>query len=207
MLKFIDKNDFLLPQSFTRVDDDTVSWVYDDGTAVHSGVIRKGFTRTTQVQNGTETVVIGQDDEGNDITEEQPVFETQTIDIYQALLDSGVTIEPAPLQPIIDNAIRTINAMRDEAVNSPIDYDGYQYQADDKSVMNIMGAILAGVSVDWITVDNQTVTLTETDLQQLGTAIANRKTALTYQARTYKDEVSALTDAQSIESYINSLSF
>lgn len=121
MLKFIDENDFSLVDEFKENDDGSVTWIWDEGEGLptHSGIIRKGFTRTIQVQNGTETVVVGteqvqtdtelvvvgQDEEGNDITEEQPVYVTQdvteeqpvfvdqVIDVYQALLDSGVEIK------------------------------------------------------------------------------------------------------------------
>lgn len=61
MLKFIDENDFLLVDTFKENEDGSVSWVWDEGEGLptHSGVIREGFTRTTQVQDGTESVQVG----------------------------------------------------------------------------------------------------------------------------------------------------
>ena len=96
MLTFIDENDFLLVETFQENTDGTVS-VACSGWG---GIIWPGFTRTTQVQTGTTPVVTGQDENGDDITEEQPVFEDVTVDVwakYCELRDNGtITVQPVP---------------------------------------------------------------------------------------------------------------
>lgn len=106
MLKFIDENDFLLVDTFKENEDGTVSWVWDEGEGLptHSGVIREGFKRYTQEQQGTEEVAVRQEpvlDEGGnptyyedtgeqifeDITEEQPVMVDVEIDVWAKLLE------------------------------------------------------------------------------------------------------------------------
>lgn len=52
MLKFIDENDFLLVDKYKQNDDGSVSWIYNDGNATHSGFIREGMTRV----DGDETI-------------------------------------------------------------------------------------------------------------------------------------------------------
>ena len=64
MLKFIDENDFLLVEQFKENFDGTVQWFYQNS----NGCLKTGFTRTTQIQTGTTPVVIGQDENGDDIS-------------------------------------------------------------------------------------------------------------------------------------------
>lgn len=61
MLQFINEDDFLKVDTFKENEDGSVSWIWDEGEGLptHSGVIREGFTRTTQVQDGTESVQVG----------------------------------------------------------------------------------------------------------------------------------------------------
>lgn len=96
MLKFIDENDFLLVEQFKENVDGTVQWFHQNS----NGYLKTGFTRTTQIQTGTTPVVIGQDESGNDITEQQPVFEDVTIDVWAKfceLRDNGtITVQPVP---------------------------------------------------------------------------------------------------------------
>jgi len=95
-LLFNNDSDFLAADSFQLKSDGTVevrhgNWV---------GGLWPGFTRTNQVQTGTTPVVIGQDENGDDITEEQPVFEDVTVDVwakYCELRDNGtITVQPVP---------------------------------------------------------------------------------------------------------------
>lgn len=87
MLKFIDENDFLLVDTYKENEDGSVSWIYDEGEGLptHSGIIREGFERFTQVQDGIDEIVIGQDEEGNNIIEEQPKMVDIQIDVWDAL--------------------------------------------------------------------------------------------------------------------------
>ena len=55
------ESDFLKVDTFKENEDGSVSWVWDEGEGLptNSGVIREGFTRTTQVQDGTASVQVG----------------------------------------------------------------------------------------------------------------------------------------------------
>lgn len=89
-LTFIDDGDFEKAESFIQKKSGAVEWRFENNV----GEIRDGFIREWDEQVGTETVVIGQDAEGEDITEEQPVFERRTKDVWLRLeeLDAAGTI-------------------------------------------------------------------------------------------------------------------
>jgi len=177
MLKFIDENDFDLVDEFTENEDGSVSWIYDDGVSVHSGLIRNGFKRQIQVQTGTELVVTGKDENGDDVTEEQPVFETQEIDVWQTLHSlnadpsSPVTIQK--LSQSTKDAIakeqqrQALKAQRETALNEMVhDFgDGRVVQVRPSDLINFQTAIATGIDRDWILADNSIATLTVADMQ------------------------------------------
>lgn len=217
MLKFIDENDFLLVDEYKTNTDGSIAWTYDEGidAPTHCGVIRDGFIRTKDVQTGTETVIVGQDENGDDITEERPVFEEVTINVWDKLqelvADGTVTIEPLPIEPEKESAKQAINTLRDNLIASGVDYTvagtAYTFQTDPQSILDIMGAVIAGVSVTWLTSDNQEVLMTATDLQGLGAAVVTHKESYVYQARTHKDNIEACTTKAEIDTYMASLSW
>lgn len=58
MLNFTNENDFLLVDKYKQ-NDGAVSWTYSDGNSTHSGFLLAGMTREIQVQDGTESVLVG----------------------------------------------------------------------------------------------------------------------------------------------------
>lgn len=206
MLNFINENDFLLVDKYKQNEDGSVSWSYSDGNAVHSGLISEGFTRTIQVQDGTESVKAGY----KGAYEEQPKYKTETVDIwakFQALVSKGaITLETEHL--LLEqkqSAKDSINATRDELNDADIEYNGYTFQAGAQSREDIMGAVVTGGDTIWLTRDNQEIEMSAEDMRGLGIAIATRKKFLVYKARHFKDAQGELSDEASIKAFIKNL--
>lgn len=239
MLKFIDENDFLLVNIFKENEDGSVSWVYEEGENLptHTGLIREGFTRenqvqtgvkqvksgTEQVQIGEEEVVIGQDDEGNDITEtqpvyetkdvysEEPVFETQVIDVWQKLKElennNTILIEPVDLSSILERAKQIIDAARDDKIAGGVEFEGDRYQTKPVNITDMLEAVVADRNTQWLTEDNTVVAMPVTKLKGLVNAVADLKELYIYKARQHKDNVLQLTTKEDIDEYMSNLSW
>lgn len=226
MLNFINDNDFLLVDKYKQNDDGSVSWIYNDGNAAHSGFIREGMTRSIQVPDGAEQVKVGEklalDSEGNQkldddglplfepAFEEQQKYKAETVDIwakFQALVSKGaITLQTEHL--LLEQKIRAqaaINSERDLIHGSGIEYNGHTFQTDAQSISDIMGAIVTDTDTVWLTTDNYQVDMAIEDMKALGIAIANRKKFLVYKAREFKDAVEALTSEQEINEFISNL--
>lgn len=232
MLKFIEESDFLKVDTFKENEDGSVSWVWDEGegSPTHSGVIREGFKRFTQVQDGVEEVVVRQepvlDEEGNptyyddtgeqifqDITEEQPKMVDVEIDVWEKLWElyndseSPVSIESVDLDLIKTNAKQQINSQRDALISGGVLHNGSTFQTDATSIMDIMGAIMSGIDTTWLTADNQQVPMTNTDMIALGQAVAHHKESLVFKAREHKDNIESLLTKVDIEDYMTNLTW
>ncbi|TMO16728.1 hypothetical protein CWB59_12470 [Pseudoalteromonas sp. S326] len=226
MLNFINDNDFLLVDKYKQNDGESVSWTYKDGGTLHSGVIRKGMTSTTQVPDGTELVKVGEklalDNEGNQkldgygqslfepVYEDQPKYKTETVDIWdklQTMIAQGnVVVDTSHLLGEAKTTAKgIINSTHDKLNNADIDYNGYTFQAGEQSKSDIMGAVVTGTDTIWLTRDNQEVEMSAEDMRGLGIVIANRKKSLVYKARHFKDALDELNDETEIEFFINNL--
>ncbi|MBM68188.1 MAG: hypothetical protein CME43_01760 [Haliea sp.] len=213
MLTFIDENDFLKVDTFKENEDGAVSWVWDEGEGLptHSGVIREDFKRYTQEQQGTEEVVVGQDEEGNDITEEQPKMVDVEINVWEKLWElhddsnSDVSVSPIGIDLLRNNAKSSINSLRDGYIHGGVEFNNHTYQTDQQSISDLMGAVLSGVDTTWLTVDNIEVELTSSELQQLGQTVAAHKKHYVYKARQHKDYINALETQQEIDNYMANL--
>ena len=226
MLKFIDDNDFLLVDKYKQNDDGSVSWIYNEGNATHSGFIREGMTRTIQVPDGAEQVKVGEklalDSEGNQkldddglplfepAFEEQQKYKDEIVDIWAKLKEQveqgAITIEADHL--LLEqkqSAKDSINATRDALNDADIEYNGYTFQAGAQSREDIMGAVVTGGDTIWLTRDNQEIEMSAEDMRGLGIAIANRKKFLVYKARHFKDALDELNDETEIKDFINNL--
>lgn len=226
------ESDFLKVDTFKENEDGSVSWVWDEGEGlpIHSGVIREGFTRSTQVQDGTEEVVIDQlpvlDEEGNptfyedtgeqifqDITAEQSKFATVEINVWDTLWElhsdpnSPVTVESVDLSLIKDNAKQLVNRQRDSLISGGVVHNGHTFQTDSTSIVDIMGAIMSGIDTTWLTADNQQVAMTNVDMQALGQAVAHHKETLVFKARVHKDNIESLSTKAEIDDYVANLSW
>lgn len=232
MLKFIDENDFLLVDTYKENEDGSVSWVYDegDGLPTHSGIIREGFKRFTQEQQGVQEVVVGQepvlDGEGNpeyyddtgepilqDIVDEQPKMVDVEIDVWAKLWelhnDSTVSINvlPVDIQLLRDNAKQRVNSQRDILINGGVSLNGHTFQTDATSIIDMMGAIMAGIDTTWLTSDNQQVPMTNADMIALGGAVAAHKERLVFKARVHKDNIESTLTKADIDDYVATMSW
>jgi hypothetical protein len=184
MLKFIDESDFLLVDTYKENEDGSVSWVWDEGERLptHSGIIREGFKRYTQEQQGIETIVIGQDDEGNDITEEQPKMVDVEIDVWAKLLEKetsgAIFIQRLTAEDKDELAqqqqISQFKSQRQQQLDTSVvtTSGGNKYDADEQSISRMANAILAaqrrGVNdIKWSLADTPTGVMTDVTLADL----------------------------------------
>ena len=184
MLKFIDENDFLLVDTYEENEDGSVSWIYDEGEGLptHSGIIKEDFTRPKTVENGTEQVQVDTDEEGEPVFETQPTFTTETIDVWQTMLnkeqrgeifiqwrtqedkdaadaEQQIQAFKSNRQTLLDNAAVTTS-------------NNNQYDADEASISRMANAILAaqdaGISaLFWSLADTGTGVMTIVSLADI----------------------------------------
>lgn len=184
MLKFIDENDFLLVDTFKENEDGSVSWVWDEGEGLptHSGVIREGFKRYTQEQQGTEEVVVGQDEDGNDVIEEQPKMVDVEIDVWAKLLEKEsenvIFIQRLTAEDkdklAQQQQISQFKSQRQQQLDTSVvtTSGGNKYDADEQSISRMANAIIAaqdaGVEdLSWSLADTGTGVMTTVTLGEL----------------------------------------
>lgn len=193
MLKFIDENDFLLVDTYKENEDGSVSWVYDEGEGLptHSGVIREGFKRFTQYPDGSD----------------------KEVDVWAKLWELhndeqvSINVLPVDIKLIRDNAKQVVNSQRDSLINSGVSFNGHTFQTDATSIMDMMGAIMAGIDTTWLTADNQQVPMTNADMIALGGAVAAHKESLVFKARVHKDNIESLDTKADIDDYVATMSW
>lgn len=184
MLKFINEEDFLKVGTFKENEDGSVSWVWNEGEGkpTHSGIIQNAFTRTIEVQTGTKIVQVDTDEQGNAVFEDQPVFETQTIDVWQTLLakeQSGEIFIQRLTQEDKDSIaqqeqVDQFKASRQQLLDSAVvtTSSSNKYDADEQSISRMANAILAaqrrGISdIKWSLADTPTGVMTDVTLADL----------------------------------------
>lgn len=183
-ITFTNENDFLKVDTFKENEDGSVSWVWNEGEGLptHSGIIREGFKRHTQVQQGVETIVVGQDEEGNDITEEQPKMAGVEIDVWAKLLEketSGTIFIQRLTQEDKDSIaqqkqVAQFKASRQQQLDNAIvtTSSSNQYDADEQSISRMANAILAAqrkdlTNIQWSLADTPTGVMTDVTLADL----------------------------------------
>lgn len=128
-----------------------------------------------------------------------------TLTAEESAIVAPSNIAPYDLSPTKNAALAEINRQRDSLIHGGIEFNGHTFQTDPQSILDVMGAVLAQVPVDWLTADNQTVAMSLTDMVSLGQAIAARKASLVHQARAHKDNVLALTSVSDIDNYMTTI--
>ena len=179
-LTFIEDADFEKVEKFWQGFDGIIYWQYGG----NEGCIREDFTREVQVQTGTKKVQVDTDEQGNAVFEDQPVFETQTINVWQKLLDKEQS-EEIYIQRLTQEDRDTLTQQaqvaqfkhsREQQLDSAVvtTSSSNQYDADEASISRMTNAILAaqeeGVTeLQWSLADTGTgvmTTITLTDLKE-----------------------------------------
>lgn len=123
------------------------------------------------------------------------------------LQELGVEVIHAeePIETLRERKIVELKYQRDTAEVEPIEYNGNNYDYDDKARDRINAAIIAlslqgeGASIDWTTADNQDVKVTTNDLRMVIAAVAVRSNALHTAYRKAKEQVEAAQNKADIE--------
>ena len=109
-----------------------------------------------------------------------------------------------PIENVKQRKILELKRQRDAAEVEPIEYNGNNYDYDDKARDRINAAIIAldvqgaDASVDWTTADNQDVKVTANDLRMVIAAVAVRSNALHTAYRAAKAQVEAAGTADEV---------
>lgn len=125
----------------------------------------------------------------------------------EALTELGVTVthEEEPLENIKQRKILMLKRQRDTAEVEPIEYNGNNFDYDEKARDRINAAIIAlslqgeDASIDWTTADNADVKVTANDLRMVIAAVAVRSNALHTAYRKAKEQVEAAQNKADIE--------
>lgn len=187
-LKFIDENDYLLAEHFQENENGSISVKHGSWF----GIIPEGYTRTTEVQDGTETVVVGQDENGEDVTEEQPKMVNVEIDVWGKLkeLESAGTITIEAYVKSYEEFRQELKQQRDNALANMLhDFgDGRIVQVRKDDLTEFQTEIANGETRNWIAADNTIVSLTVSEMTEaLNSGIS--------QGRAIYDEYMAALDA------------
>lgn len=122
------------------------------------------------------------------------------------LQELGVTVnhEEEPIETLRERKIIELKYLRDTAEVTPIEYNGNNFDYDEKARDRINAAIIAlslqgeGASIDWTTADNQDVKVTANDLRMVIAAVAVRSNALHTAYREAKAQVEAAGTAEEV---------
>lgn len=124
---------------------------------------------------------------------------------YSIAMD-GTLYETPPYVPTLEEVqaakLAELKATRDTSETEPIEYNGNNYDYDDKARDRINAAIIAlditGQSIEWTTADNTNVAVTAQDLRNIIAAVALRSNALHVKYRELKELVLACTTAEEV---------
>ena len=129
------------------------------------------------------------------------------------IVDKGEYYEcvaiPAPsLDELKQAKINELKTIRDNEEVKPIEYNGNNFDYNDKARERINAAIIAldvqgaDASIDWTTADNADVKVTGNDLRMVIAAVAVRSNKLHTAYRVSKEKVEAATTAADVEAVI-----
>lgn len=133
---------------------------------------------------------------------------------YLIAADGTVYQKPEPTEDeLLASAkplkIVELKAERDNKEVEPIEYNGNNFDYDDKARERINAAIIAldvqtqatgeKASIDWTTADNNDVKVTADDLRTVIALVANRSNALHVAYRVAKDKIEAATTVTEVE--------
>lgn len=123
------------------------------------------------------------------------------------LQELGVEVIHAeePIETLRARKIMELKYQRDDAEVEPIEYNGHNFDYDDKARDRINAAIIAlelqgeGATIEWTTADNADTPVTANDLKMIIAAVAVRSNKLHTAYRVAKEKVEAATTAADVE--------
>jgi hypothetical protein len=150
--------------------------IREDG-GISTGVVRRFETKTRQVQDGTEEVSNGFDDEGVEIFEIQPKFITETYspwDELDPMLVTWLIMHDYLAEQAEAAALATFKGTRQSLINTAIvDANGFIFDADEISIGRLANAILAAFNesdsyvMQWSLANTATGVMTDVTLADL----------------------------------------
>lgn len=123
------------------------------------------------------------------------------------LQELGVTVNHAeePIETLRARKIMELKYQRDDAEVEPIEYNGHNFDYDDKARDRINAAIIAlelqgeGATIEWTTADNADTPVTANDLKMIIAAVAVRSNKLHTAYREAKAQVERCATAAELE--------
>lgn len=123
------------------------------------------------------------------------------------LQELGVEVIHAeePIETLRERKIFELKYQRDTAEVEPIEYNGNNFDYDDKARDRINAAIIAlelqgeGATIEWTTADNQDVKVTANDLRMVIASVARRSNQLHTDYREAKNKVEQATTKTEID--------
>lgn len=122
-----------------------------------------------------------------------------------SLVDGHVEVRYVPemiyLEGRRDIMAKRVHALREEKLRGGIEFNGNRFDTKAETMQRITGAVLSVMldetfTTDWITEDNQTVTLNGTDIVGLGKAFAEHESRMIMFARDLKDSILASNEPE-----------
>lgn len=197
-------DDVLIIDGQKEYHEDKATFLLDGGTLTPIKVTREGVTEVVEPKK-----VIYDDNQCccvvNDVFYDYP---NDDLDGYIALIDAYIKSKAdreyvAPtFEEIVAAKLSELKSTRDTSETEPIEYNGNNYDYDDKARDRINAAIIAlditGQSIEWTTADNTNVAVTAQDLRNIIAAVALRSNALHVKYRNLKEQVLACTTAEEV---------
>lgn len=113
-----------------------------------------------------------------------------------------LTAPEKTLEELKADKVQRLKWERDAAEVKPIEYNGNNFDYDDKARDRINAAIIAlditGQSIEWTTADNTNVAVTAQDLRNIIANVAVRSNILHVKYRELKEQVLACTTAEEV---------
>ena len=108
-----------------------------------------------------------------------------------------------PLDVIKTTKLAELKNIRDTLETEPIEYNGNNFDYDEKARDRINAAIIAlditGQSIEWATSDNTNVTVTADDLRGVVANVVMRSNELHIKYRELKEQVTACTTKEELD--------
>jgi hypothetical protein len=165
-------------KKYIQIDLDNIqtSEIHEDGSYT-SGIIRRLETKTRQVQDGTEEISTGFDNEGVEQFKTAPKLVTETFSPWDELDPKMVKWLDIPVfesEKAEADALAKFKATRQRLIDTAtVDANGFVFDADEISIIRLANAVLAAINehesykMQWSLADTKTGVMTNLTLADL----------------------------------------